>query len=138
MARFDVFANHGKRKAVAPNWVDVQNDFLEGLTLRVVVPLLRLEYFPTGRLPGDFAPLFEIGGTKLLMHPPFIASVPFIEPGPAARSLRDHRARLPRHSIGCSAITDRQRFTEAKTAPVGSVLGICGDLSVVSVCPMPL
>ena len=94
MARFDVYANNGKGKAVAPYLVDVQSDFLEGLTVRAVVPLIRTESFPMAKLPADFTPLFEIGGVECLMHPAFIASVPFTELGQAVGSLREHRDKI--------------------------------------------
>jgi toxin CcdB len=94
MARFDVYVNVGKSKATTPYLVDVQSDFLEGLTFRVVVPLIRAEAFPSGKLPGDFTPLFEIGGMTCLMHPAFIASVPMKELGSTVGSLREHRDRI--------------------------------------------
>jgi toxin CcdB len=94
MARFDVYANIGKSKASTPYLVDVQSDFLEGLTFRVVVPLIRAEGFPRGRLPEDFTPVFEIGGVMCLMHPAFIASVPVKELGPTVASLREQRDRI--------------------------------------------
>jgi toxin CcdB len=94
MARFDVYANAGRSKANTPYLVDVQNDFLEGLTFRVVVPLIRAESFQAGKLPADFTPFFEIGGTKCLMHPAFIGSVPLSELGSAVGSLREHRDKI--------------------------------------------
>jgi toxin CcdB len=94
MARFDLYVNNGKSKTIAPYLVDVQSDFLEGLTVRVVVPLIRAESFPTGTLPADFTPLFEIGGIECLMHPAFIASVPLTELGQAVGSLREHRDKI--------------------------------------------
>jgi toxin CcdB len=94
MARFDVYANAGKSRASTPYLVDVQSDFLEGLTVRVVVPLLRADSFPAGKLPTDFTPLFEIGGIQCLMHPAFIGAVPLKELGPIVGSLREHRDRI--------------------------------------------
>lgn len=91
MARFEVYANAGNSKANTPYLVDVQSDFLEGLTFRVVVPLIRADSFPPGRLPADFTPLFEIGGIQCMLHPAFIASVPLNELGPTIGSLRAHR-----------------------------------------------
>jgi toxin CcdB len=94
MARFDVYANTGKSRTSTPYLVDVQSDFLEGLTFRVVVPLIRAESFPAGKLPSDFTPLFEIGGVRCLMHPAFIGSVPMKELGPVVGSLREQRDRI--------------------------------------------
>src|ERR1700758_1725321 len=94
MARFEVYANPGRSKANTPYLVDVQSDFLDGLTIRVVVPLIRADSFPTGKLPADFTPSFEIAGARCLMHPAFIASVPVSELGPAVGSLRGYRDRI--------------------------------------------
>ncbi|MBP0593537.1 CcdB family protein [Paraburkholderia sp. LEh10] len=94
MARFEVYANPGKSKANTPYLVDVQSDFLEGLAFRVVVPLIRADSFPPGKLPADFTPSFEIGGIKCLMHPAFIASVPLSELGRTIGSLREHQDKI--------------------------------------------
>ena len=56
MARFDVYANSGKGRASTLYLVDVQSDFLEGLSTRVVVPLIEAASFPPGGLPADFTP----------------------------------------------------------------------------------
>ena len=94
MARFEVYANTGKSNSNTPYLVDVQSDFLEGLTFRVVVPLIRTDSFPPGKLPSDFTPFFEIGGIKCMLHPAFIASVPLSELGPTIGSLREHRDKI--------------------------------------------
>ena len=94
MARFEVYANTGKSKANTPYLVDVQSDILEGLTFRVVVPLIRADSFPPGKLPADFTPFFELGGIKCMMHPAFIASVPLSELGPTIGSLMEHRDKI--------------------------------------------
>ncbi|SMG07295.1 CcdB family protein [Paraburkholderia susongensis] len=94
MARFDVYANNSKSKVNTPYLVDVQSDLLEGLTSRVVIPLIRADSFPQGELPADFTPSFEIGGTQCIMHPAFIVSVPLSELGPKTGSLREHRDRM--------------------------------------------
>lgn len=93
MARFDVYVSQGS-KVNTPYLVDVQNDFLAGLTSRVVVPLLRAESFPPGKRPADFTPCFEIGGIRCLMHPAFLGSVPLNELDSAVGSLGEHRASI--------------------------------------------
>src|SRR5262245_12804902 len=94
MARFEVYANPGRTKANTPYLVDVQCDFLDRLTMRVVVPLIRADSFPPGKLPDDFTPSFEIAGITCLMHPAFIGSVPLNELGPSVGSLREHRDKI--------------------------------------------
>ncbi|MFT0170326.1 CcdB family protein [Paraburkholderia mimosarum] len=91
MARFDVYANSGVSRASTPYPVDVQS---EGLSTRVVVPLIRADAFPPGKLPADFAPAFDIGGVRCILHPAFVAAVPLSEMGPKAGSLADHRDRI--------------------------------------------
>ncbi|MGF6603726.1 toxin CcdB [Paraburkholderia sp. GAS448] len=94
MARFDVYANSGKGRASTPYLVDVQSDFLEGLSTRVVVPLIEAASFPPGKLPADFTPSFDIGGIRCILHPAFVAAVPSSELGPKAGSLVDHRDQI--------------------------------------------
>ena len=94
MARFDLYANPGNSKANTPYLLDVQSDFLDGLTTRVVVPLIRADSFPPGKLPVDLTPSFHVGGVKFLMHPAFIASIPLKELGPTVGSLREHRDKI--------------------------------------------
>ncbi|MEC5409402.1 CcdB family protein [Paraburkholderia sp. MPAMCS5] len=38
MARFEVYINPAKTRANTPYLVDVQRDFLDGLTIRLVAP----------------------------------------------------------------------------------------------------
>jgi toxin CcdB len=94
MARFDVYANCGKGRVGTPYLVDVQSDFLEGLSTRIVVPLIQADTFPPGKLPADFTPAFDIDGVRCILHPAFLAAVPASELGPKAGSLREHRDRI--------------------------------------------
>lgn len=70
MAQYDLFANpvdHGYL-------LDVQNDLLEELNVRAVVPLL-----PQGNAPiaaSRLNPVFEIDGEAHLMMTQYIAAVP--------------------------------------------------------------
>ena len=46
MARFDVFANPDlSERKTTPYFVDVQNDFIDALTTRVVIPLRKESVF---------------------------------------------------------------------------------------------
>ncbi|HEX7935588.1 MAG TPA: CcdB family protein [Paraburkholderia sp.] len=53
MARFEVYINPAKTRANTPYLVDVQSDFLDGLTIRVVVPLIRA-LFPSRETASRF------------------------------------------------------------------------------------
>lgn len=76
MARFDVYPNTGPHAANIPYLLDVQSDLLQGLETRVVVPLRRLDRFPTTRIPERLSPVFEIAGVTCLMETPKLAAVP--------------------------------------------------------------
>ena len=89
MARFEVYANRGANRHVAPYLVDVQSEFLEGLTTTVVVPLIREEEHPGKRLPRDLVPGFEISGIRCVFYPPFIGAITTRELGEHVASLRE-------------------------------------------------
>ncbi|MGX0879642.1 toxin CcdB [Roseovarius sp. MBR-154] len=70
MAQYDVFPNPEGDGYL----LDVQNDLLEGLNVRTVVPLL-----PQGNAPiaaSRLNPVFEIEGATHLMMTQYIAAVP--------------------------------------------------------------
>ena len=70
MAQFDVY-----RMATAQGFLlDVQTDLLNGLSTRVVVPLLPLTNAP---LPAQrLNPVFDIENLEVLMATQFLAAVP--------------------------------------------------------------
>ncbi|VVT13317.1 putative CcdB-like protein [Roseovarius sp. EC-HK134] len=70
MAQYDLFAT----PAGDGYLLDVQNDLLDGLNVRAVVPLL-----PQGRAPiaaSRLNPVFDIDGAPHLMMTQYIAAVP--------------------------------------------------------------
>lgn len=70
MARFEVFAN-----PAGPGYLlDAQADVLDGLTIRVVVPLLPLAQAP--RPAGHLNPVFAIAGADCMMATQFLSAVP--------------------------------------------------------------
>ena len=76
MGRFDVYRNSGSLAEAVPFVVEVQNDLLDPLDTRVVIPLRRLSRFPTRQLPSRLTPLFEVEGVTCLLETPKIAAVP--------------------------------------------------------------
>jgi toxin CcdB len=78
VARFDVYANPdpSERKLV-PYFLDLQNEFLEGLDTRVVVPL-RATQTVKERL-RNLHPELEVEGRKVVMDTPAVAAVPATE-----------------------------------------------------------
>jgi toxin CcdB len=78
VARFDIFANPdtAERKWV-PYFLDVQNDFLDGLDTRVVVPLWHPSAF--SQAARNLNPLVDIQGKHYAMDPAAIGAVPIGE-----------------------------------------------------------
>lgn len=84
MARFDVYANPDDG-----GWLlDLQTNLLEGLSTRIVVPLMPVENAPTAA--HRLNPLFEIAGSRVVMVTQFLAAVPI-------SILRNPQANLSAH-----------------------------------------
>jgi toxin CcdB len=90
MARFDVYANPvvAERKHT-PYFVDVQNDHIDALTTRVVIPLRRESVFgPRARLLN---PLLCVGDDSVVLDTAALGAVPTSELRRAVGSLRESR-----------------------------------------------
>ena len=75
MPRFDVYRNQDKQESkLIPFYLDVQSDHIKGLESRVVVPLLKAEFFK--QKTEDIHPEFEIEGQFVVMITPGLGSVP--------------------------------------------------------------
>ncbi|MDR0479400.1 MAG: CcdB family protein [Burkholderiaceae bacterium] len=88
MARFDIYANTGKNKINVPFLVDVQSDYLGGLSTRVVVPMIRVDAFAPAKLPADLTPVFQIENIECMFYPAFMSAVPMNELGNSIGSLK--------------------------------------------------
>jgi toxin CcdB len=75
MARFDVYPHPDvAKRAVTPFLLDVQNNFINQLQSRVVVPLRAAAAFgPTMR---DLNPLFTISGKEVVLDTAALAAFP--------------------------------------------------------------
>jgi toxin CcdB len=91
MARFDVYANpiSGERKHT-PYFLDVQNDFIDHLGTRVVIPLRREAMF--GPRPGRLNPLVKVGADAVVLDTAAIGAVPLNELRKPVGDLRATRA----------------------------------------------
>lgn len=90
MARFDVYGNPDSvERKLIPYFLDLQNDHLEGLHTRVVVPLWSAYAFkaPLRRLNPDF----EVDGKKVVMDTATIAAIPTNELRRPVANLAAHR-----------------------------------------------
>ena len=84
MARHDVYKNPKSAGLV----LDVQNDILDMIALRVVVPLLPADKYQ--RVAARLNPEFEVGGRIYILLPQLIAAVPASVLGAPVASLKQH------------------------------------------------
>ncbi len=75
MARFDVFSHpDANKRSVTPFLLDVQNDYIDQLQSRVVIPLrLASAFGPTMR---DLTPVFTIGKLQVVLDSAALAAFP--------------------------------------------------------------
>jgi len=91
MARFDVYANPDtNERKLTPYFLDVQNDYIDHLATRVMVPLRRESAF--GPRPRNLNPLLNFGDAKLVLDTAALGAVPLIELRKPVGELRDARA----------------------------------------------
>lgn len=86
MAQFDVHRNPGRHAETIPYVVVVQSGQFAGYRRRVVVPLVRAGSLGPPPFPA-FNPSFRIGGTKVVLHPLEMVSVPADQLGSPVGSL---------------------------------------------------
>ena len=90
MPRFDVYANpETAERRQTPYLLDVQNDFIDALSTRVVVPLRRESAF--GPRARDLNPAFPVGNDSVVLDIAALAAVPMAELRKPVASLREHR-----------------------------------------------
>ena len=93
MARFDVYANPdtSERKLV-PYFLDVQNDYIDELTTRVVIPLRRESAF--GPRARNLNPTVPVGADNVVLDTAALAAVPLSELRKPIANIREHRAEV--------------------------------------------
>ena len=91
MARFDVYANPvAAERKHTPYFLDVQNDYIDHIATRVVVPLRREAAF--GPRPLNLNPLVKVNADSVVLDTAAIGAVPVSELRKAVTNLRDARA----------------------------------------------
>ena len=91
MARFDVYANpESAERAHTPYFLDVQNDYIDHLSTRVVIPL-RLES-AFGPRPRGLNPLLQFADAAVVLDTAALGAVPLSELRRAVGDLRSERA----------------------------------------------
>lgn len=75
MARFDVYPHpEAGLRAVTPYLVDVQNDFIDRVESRIVIPMRHAKVF--GPRMRDINPLFDISGKSVVLDTAALAAFP--------------------------------------------------------------
>jgi len=74
MARFDVYPNPDPQDAEdVPYFLDVQNDHIQGIKTRALIPLWRAEAFPS--CISELNPQIDVNGAMVIMDTPAIGAV---------------------------------------------------------------
>lgn len=93
MARYDVYANpEASERKLTPYFLDVQNDYIDALTTRVVIPLRRESAF--GPRARNLNPSFAVGADNVVLDTAALGAVPIVELRKAVANLRDERATI--------------------------------------------
>ena len=91
MARLDVYANPSAReRKITPYFLDVQNDYIDGLQTRVVIPLRRESVF--GPRARDLHPVLSVGEDRVVLDTAAIGAVPLAELRRPVAQLHEARA----------------------------------------------
>jgi toxin CcdB len=90
VARFDVYANPvAAERKVTPYFIDVQNDYIDGLPTRIVVPLRREAAF--GPRARNLNPVLTIGAESVVLDTAALGAVPLAELRRPMSNLREAR-----------------------------------------------
>ena len=91
MARYDVYANPtASERKHTPYFVDVQNEYIDGLSTRVMIPLRREAVF--GPRARNLHPLLEVLGENVVLDTAALGAVPLSELRAPIASLQERRA----------------------------------------------
>jgi toxin CcdB len=90
MARYDVYANpESSERKHTPYLLDVQNDYIDALTTRVVVPLRTEAAF--GPRARNLNPSFVVSANTVVLDSAALGAIPLSELRKPVASLRDER-----------------------------------------------
>ena len=93
MARYDVYANPtAAERKHTPYFVDVQNEYIDGLSTRVMIPLRREAVF--GPRARNLHPLLEVLGEKVVLDTAALGAVPLVELRAPIANLRQQRTEV--------------------------------------------
>jgi toxin CcdB len=90
MARYDVYANpEASERKHTPYLLDVQNDHIDALTTRVVVPLRTEAAF--GLRARNLNPIFSVSRHAVVLDSAALGAIPFSELRKPVANLREQR-----------------------------------------------
>ncbi len=93
MARFDVYANpEAAERKVTPYFVDIQNDFIDGLDSRVVIPLRQATSF--GPRAERLHPVLTVRNHAVVLDTAALGAIPRAELRKAVDSLKSAQAEI--------------------------------------------
>jgi toxin CcdB len=93
VARYDVYANPtAAERKHTPYFVDVQNEYINGLSTRVMIPLRREAVF--GPRARNLHPLLEVLGENVVLDTAALGAVPLSELRAPIASLQERRAEV--------------------------------------------
>jgi toxin CcdB len=93
VARYDVYANPtASERKHTPYFVDVQNEYIDGLSTRVMIPLRREAVF--GPRARNLHPLLEVLGENVVLDTAALGAVPLSELRAPIASLQERRAEV--------------------------------------------
>jgi toxin CcdB len=93
MAQFDAYANpEASERKHTPYLLDVQNDYIDSLATRVVIPLRRQALF--GPPARDLNPIVAVGDDKVVLDTAALGAVPITELRRPVANLREARTSI--------------------------------------------
>jgi toxin CcdB len=93
VARYDVYANPtAAERKHTPYFVDVQNEYINGLSTRVMIPLRREAVF--GPRARNLHPLLEVLGENVVLDTAALGAVPLSELRAPIASLQERRVEV--------------------------------------------
>jgi toxin CcdB len=89
MAQFDIHRNPGQSRDAIPYLVVLQSAIYDEYHRRVVIPLVKQSHY-TGAHSARFNPVFTVEGTKVVLDPLDMLSMPVDKLGEPVASLAQH------------------------------------------------
>jgi toxin CcdB len=93
MARYDVYAHpDATLRKITPFLLDVQNDYINSLDSRVVIPMRSATHYP--HPIRDLNPVFDVDGKAVVLDTAALAAFPARELKKCVAGLQDQREHI--------------------------------------------